>query len=332
VAATYDRDLVLFDPAGQPIFYWTAASCYYGTVNVDPAERLMVSHDGWRVRFPYPSSPQAWGVFAAGARDLAVGATPPVGVAEPPRSAPGIAVDAVSEKTLRVNGHLIGVADGGPQVGVVEPRGERTPSGGPLMTLSGYAVSSVARRVLVAERLAIHVLDDAGKEVCAAAIPARCDYVNVSNDGRLIVGGLNDGTIRWYRMSDAREVLAFFPHADGKPWVMWTPSGYYDCSPGGEDLFGWHVNNGSDQLPDFYSASRFRGTYYRPDVITKVLKTLDEAEALRQANAEAARGFVWTKSLAHLLGEYEANRKTYPDLEAFFPKIVDFFNEYAQKK
>jgi hypothetical protein len=49
--------------------------------------------------------------------------------------------------------------------------------------------------------------------------------------------------------------------------AMWTPGGYYDCSPGAEDLIGWRVNNGQNQAADFFPAERFRNTYYRPDVI-----------------------------------------------------------------
>ena len=71
--------------------------------------------------------------------------------------------------------------------------------------------------------------------------------------------------------------------------MAWTPQGFYQASAGAEDLIGWHLNQGSRKAPDFYSASRFRSTYYRPDVIDRVLATMDEAVALQQANAEAGR-------------------------------------------
>src|SRR5919106_3360201 len=64
--------------------------------------------------------------------------------------------------------------------------------------------------------------------------------VNISADSRYVVGAFGDGTIRWYRMTDGKEVLAFFPHNDRRRWLLWTPSGYYDASPGAEDLIGWH--------------------------------------------------------------------------------------------
>jgi len=42
-------------------------------------------------------------------------------------------------------------------------------------------------------------------------------------------------------------------------------------------------------VPDFFPASRFRGQFYRPDLIAKILDTQDEAEALRLANSESGR-------------------------------------------
>jgi hypothetical protein len=49
------------------------------------------------------------------------------------------------------------------------------------------------------------------------------------------------------------------------------------------------VNNGKDNAADFFPASRFRATFYRPDVIDRVLQTLDEALALQQANEASGR-------------------------------------------
>jgi len=117
--------------------------------------------------------------------------------------------------------------------------------------------------------------------------PSYARMVNASGDGRLAVAAFSDGTIKWYRMTDGKELLTLFPDADKTRWVAWTPSGYYDCSPGGEDLIGWHINRGEAVASDFYPASRFSDTFYRPDVVGRVLTTLDEATALSQANTAA---------------------------------------------
>jgi len=135
----------------------------------------------------------------------------------------------------------------------------------------------------------LYLFDREGNRKWSVRVPGDAWDVNVSGDGRFALAALGDGTIRWYRMKDGKELLAFFPHIDRKRWVLWTPSGYYDASPGAEELIGWHVNNGSDQAADFFPISRFRSTYYRPDVVAKVLETLDEPEAIKLANKESTK-------------------------------------------
>ncbi len=46
---------------------------------------------------------------------------------------------------------------------------------------------------------------------------------------------------------------------------------------------------------------------------------------------EKKRHFYWVGELSDLLGEYEAHRDQYPTLDAFAPKIVAFFDQYAEK-
>ena len=135
----------------------------------------------------------------------------------------------------------------------------------------------------------LYLFDREGNQKWVVRVPGDAWDVNVSGDGRFALAALGDGTVRWYRMKDGKELLAFFPHLDRKRWVLWTPSGYYDASPGAEELIGWHVNNGKDQAADFFPISRFRSTYYRPDVVAKVLETLDEPEAIKLANKESTK-------------------------------------------
>jgi WD40 repeat protein len=133
----------------------------------------------------------------------------------------------------------------------------------------------------------LYCFDSAGRTTWKKRTPSPAFALNTN--GRVAAAGLGDGTIRWYRASDGKEVLAFFPHPDRRRWALWTPSGFYDASPGGEDFIGWHVNNGKEQAADFFPNSRFRSTYYRPDVIDRVLATMDEAEALRLASEKPGR-------------------------------------------
>ena len=151
------------------------------------------------------------------------------------------------------------------------------------------AISPDKNSFLLGSKFFLYLFDRQGNQKWVVRVPGEGFAVNISPDGRFALAALGDGTVRWYRMKDGKELLAFFPHADKKLWVLWTPSGYYDASPRAEEFVGWHVNNGSDQAADFFPISRFRSTYYRPDVVAKVLETLDEPEAIKLANKESTK-------------------------------------------
>jgi WD40 repeat protein len=151
------------------------------------------------------------------------------------------------------------------------------------------AISPDKNSFLIGSKLFLYLFDREGNQRWVVRVPGEGFAVNISPDGRFALAALGDGTVRWYRMKDGKELLAFFPHADKKRWVLWTPSGYYDAFPGAEELIGWHVNNGNEEAADFFPISRFRSTYYRPDVVAKTLEKLDEAEGIKLANEESGK-------------------------------------------
>jgi WD40 repeat protein len=151
------------------------------------------------------------------------------------------------------------------------------------------AIAPSNQQFLLGTEFSLQLFNSDGSQRWKVFSPSATWGVNISGNGNLAVAAYGDGTIRWYRMTDGKELLVFFLHADRKRWVLWTPSGYYDASPGAEEIIGWHVNNGKDQAADFFPVGQFRATYYRPDVISKVLKTGDEARALQLANEERGR-------------------------------------------
>lgn len=134
----------------------------------------------------------------------------------------------------------------------------------------------------------LRLFDRLGQSRWDVSAPAPAWAVNISANGLFAVAAHGDGTIRWYSMRNGKELIAVYPHTDGKVWVAWTPSGYFDAAPGGEGLVGWHVNYGMDQAAGFYPVSQFRDRYYRPDILVKVLETLDEELAIKEANVERA--------------------------------------------
>jgi len=173
-----------------------------------------------------------------------------------------------------------------------------TLGGRPLRLLPGevshsLAIARDAGGFILGTDYRLRRFDAQGTTVWARQSTATAMGVNLVEDGpqagRLLVVAYVDGTIRWHRWSDGEELLAFFPHADRRRWVLWTPSGYYDASAGAEELIGWQLNRGQDEAADFFPASRLRGRFYRPDVIDRVLQTLDEADALQQADRALQR-------------------------------------------
>ena len=151
------------------------------------------------------------------------------------------------------------------------------------------AVAPGGQQFVLGTEWNVRCFDKSGQAKWSVTAPGTTWAVNVAPNGKTALAAFADGTIRWFRMSDGQELCALFPHKDERRWVLWTPSGYYDCSPGGENLIGWHLNHGPDEAADFFSASRFRDDYYRPVLISKILDSLGEAEALRQADAETGR-------------------------------------------
>jgi len=56
-----------------------------------------------------------------------------------------------------------------------------------------------------------------------------------------------------------------------------------------------------------------------------------EEAARMEVDAHKRRGFLWMDELSDLLSEYEAQRDRYPTLESFTPRLVEFFNKYADR-
>jgi len=129
------------------------------------------------------------------------------------------------------------------------------------------AIAPDHQRFILAANWSLRLFDRQGVEQWRKPVPGYSRTVNIAGNGQVAVATFNDGTLRWYRLRDGKELLAFFPHNDRKRWVLWTPTSYYDASPGAEDLIGWYVNRGRDAAADLFPAARFRSTFFRPDVL-----------------------------------------------------------------
>jgi WD40 repeat protein len=106
--------------------------------------------------------------------------------------------------------------------------------------------------------------------------------VTPSADGRLMVSGSADQTIRLWNFKTRELIVTLFHGSDGE-WVMWTPQGYYTGSPGADKMVGWQINKGPENAADYVGADQLRDHLNRPDIIDKAIILASAEQAVREA-------------------------------------------------
>jgi len=155
-------------------------------------------------------------------------------------------------------------------------------------TSRSLAVHPAGDRFVLGTEWSLRAFDAAGEPLWRRPVPGTAWAVNVTGDGRLVVAAYGDGTIRWHRMDDGRELLAFFPLEDRKNWVLWTPDGFYAASAGARGVLRWHVNRGWDAAATAVPVENMP-LLHRPDALKFVLQEMDIVTALGLADLNAAR-------------------------------------------
>jgi WD40 repeat protein len=117
---------------------------------------------------------------------------------------------------------------------------------------------------------------------------ARTLAINIAEEAGFVIAQDEAGVIRWLRLNDGEKQLSIFTSRSGRSWAAWTPEGFYDASPEGEKLVGWHLNRDRRRAADFYPASRFRDLYYDPREVSFALHPTG-ADHARSADIRAAR-------------------------------------------
>ncbi|MFZ0494865.1 MAG: caspase family protein [Methylocella sp.] len=151
-----------------------------------------------------------------------------------------------------------------------------------------FAIYPDAHRFVLGADWYLYAFDAEGKQLWKRAAPGSVWAVNIISDGRLVVAAYGDGTIRWHRMDDGRELLALQVLNDKKNWVAWTPEGFYGATPGAFGVLKWHVNRGNDAAAEAVPVSAIP-RLKRPDALPLVLQELETARALGIADLAAAR-------------------------------------------
>jgi WD40 repeat protein len=124
-----------------------------------------------------------------------------------------------------------------------------------------------------------------------------------SPDNRYLLTANIDQILRVWNVETGKLVVALFIAEED--WIAWTPEGYYAASFAGEYLMGWHLNTGPESMSDFYPASRFRPSLYRPDVIRRLIEAGDLSKAVELADRQKNE----TTTVTHVKDELPAEVK-----------------------
>ena len=247
--ATATPSLTLLEPGSTAV---RTVSTVIGDFR-DAQGSLLVSADARALSLPMVRGGKKPRTFAVDVLDRA-----PVGVQLlPPRT---------SDPRFTLEGFTIGSpAAGGARV-----------NGHPLQIhgddwVNAYAFAHDGSALFVGTTWYLIKLDRNAGEVWRQPFSSEVRSVNASANGVWVVITLADGTARWLNPSNGQESLAFFPHNNGRDWVLWRPDGYYASSEEGDQYVGWHVNRGLDREPDFYRAVQFERVFYSPDRLRSAL-------------------------------------------------------------
>ena len=162
------------------------------------------------------------------------------------------------------------------------------------------AIAPDAKRFFLGSNFALAAFDDAGTGTWRWPSRNAVWAVNASRDGRIIVTADGDGAIRWHRADDGRELMALQVLPNGKElakwdWVLWTPEGFYEATPGAEDVLKWVVNHGPDKAATTLPVSAI-AKLHRPNALPLVLDKLETARALGVDDITQARLDVQAKT------------------------------------
>jgi WD40 repeat protein/uncharacterized caspase-like protein len=224
-------------------------------------DRLSVSNDGSRVGFGFQVFGAVPARFDLAKRSLVLAPTDDSGMAVPRQT--GLPI----EHWLNEDHPTLG--------------GKKLPLDQLEMSRS-LAVHPNGDRFVLGTSWSLRAFDAQGTQLWRRDVPSDVRAVNISGDGRLIVAAYGDGTIRWHRMTDGVELLAFMPLANQTDWVAWTPEGFYAATAGAQGVLRWHVNRGWDAAADSVPIADIPDSY-RPEVLPFVLQELETTRALGRA-------------------------------------------------
>jgi WD40 repeat protein len=163
----------------------------------------------------------------------------------------------------------------------------------PYEIAESVAIAPDAKRLFLGSNFVLTAFDDTGTRRWQWPSNNEVWAVNATRDGRIVVAADGDGAIHWHRADDGRELLALQVLPNGKEpakwdWVLWTPEGFYEATPGAADVLKWVVNHGPDKAATTLPVSAI-AKLHRRNALSHVLDQLETAHALGVEDISQAR-------------------------------------------
>lgn len=147
-------------------------------------------------------------------------------------------------------------------------------------TSRSAALTADGRRLALGTDFGLKLFEN-GKLRWKSDLPSPVWTLALAEQAGWIVAGLGDGSIRWFDIESGRPALMFFPHADGRRWLVSTVEGFFDHGRESEKLFGYVVNaldGGKPRGADWISIDQVYSVFYRRDLLVAKLRRTGEGE------------------------------------------------------
>lgn len=107
------------------------------------------------------------------------------------------------------------------------------------------------------------------------------------DENLLLTGGADQRLALWNRTTG--ELIANMIYAEDGNWIIWVPQGYYYSSPDGDNLVGWHINQGNDREARYLTARQLRRHLFSPEIIRRALELKSARLAIEELRPNDTR-------------------------------------------